>query len=163
MIETNKSVNEMWTHFLAQIDETPETTQKVFQICAFGDSKEMADTLAQLVLSGKKTATTSLYFSYEVEDEDLPLVGSFSLIVDGSERAQCITELKDVSIMPFSAITEDYAQEEGEGDLTLAYWKKSHQAFFSRELIPYSQQWSPDLLVVCERFQVVYPKKSFEE
>jgi len=158
MIETNKSANEMWSHFLACIQETPDTTQKVFDTCSFGDTKEMADTLAQLVMSGKKIATTSLYFIYEVEEENLPHVGSYSVILDGEQRAQCITQLSDVSIMPFSQVTEDYAKAEGEGDLTLAYWKKAHQAFFTRELCAYHKQWSDDLLVVCERFHVVYRK-----
>ena len=48
---------------------------------AFGT---LADQLADLVIRGEKTATASAYELYKLENEPLPQVGSFDVILDKS-------------------------------------------------------------------------------
>ena len=48
----------------------------------FGDTRELANELTELVLSGKKTATASLYWEYEADREALPLEDGYSVITD---------------------------------------------------------------------------------
>ncbi|MFU1844934.1 ASCH domain-containing protein, partial [Enterococcus faecium] len=43
----------------------------------------------------------------------------------------------------------------GEGDLTLDYWYEEHARFFREELVPYQLQFYPDMLLVCQSFEVV--------
>ena len=45
---------------------------------------------------------------------------------------------------------------EGEGDGSLAYWRKVHWEFFTRELSPFGRTPEKSMPVVCERFNVVY-------
>ena len=54
-------------------------------------------------------------------------------------------------------MSEEFAAAEGEGDGSLAYWRDAHWAAFSREFAAAGRSPSPDMPVVCERFEVVFP------
>lgn len=120
----------------------------------FGDDP---DTLARLVLAGIKTGTASLQLWYEGEDEHFPAVGEYSVVLDSNEEAVCIIRTTKVYTVPFSEVSAEHAFREGEGDRTLTYWRKVHADFFTEELKALNKPFSPDLLVVCEEFQKVYP------
>jgi uncharacterized protein YhfF len=47
-------------------------------------------------------------------------------------------------------VTAEFARKEGEGDLSLAYWRKEHKAFFEREGF-----YSDRMELVAEEFEVV--------
>ena len=74
-----------------------------------------ADELADLVLCGEKTATSSAYELYKLENEPLPQAGSFDVILDSQEKAVCIVEITKVSVLPFNEVSADHAFKEGEG------------------------------------------------
>lgn len=63
------------------------------------------------------------------------------------------TAVKTVS---FKEMTAADAFKEGEGDQSLGYWRRVHQAFWERELVSYPVTFSEELLVVFEEFKVVY-------
>ena len=59
--------------------------------------------------------------------------------------------------MPFCEVTAGHAYKEGEGDRSLAYWRKVHEDFFRAELEEAGLEFSPSMPVVCEEFEMVYP------
>lgn len=123
----------------------------------FCDNQRDADELARLVRSGIKTATASLCELYDIDEEDtLPKVGEFSIITDWKGRAQCIIETVEVNLVPFREVEEEFAYLEGEGDRTLEYWRRVHREYFQRELEDHPIDFSEDMIVVCEKFKVVY-------
>lgn len=144
----------MWEDFQREVSNAPDT----YEVWAFGDSKDMADELADLVATGVKTATSSNYLLYE-ENEPLPYVGLHSVILDGDEQAVAIVENIAVEIVPFNEVTKEHAFLEGEGSRTLKYWRDEHEAFFKKEMIGTNQTFHQELPVVCERFKVVYTNK----
>ena len=121
---------------------------------AFGVS---ADDLANLVVHGEKTATASAYELYKLENEPLPQVGSFDVILDSQDRAVCIIEITKVSVLPFNQVSSDHAFKEGEGDKSLAYWQQVHQEFFTKCLAEAGLEFSSETGVVLEEFCKVYP------
>ena len=121
---------------------------------AFGAS---ADELADLVLCGEKTATSSAYELYKLENEPLPQAGSFDVILDSQEKAVCIVEITKLSVLPFNEVSADHAFKEGEGDKSLAYWQQVHQAFFTECLEEAGLEFSQEMGVVLEEFRKVYP------
>lgn len=127
-----------------------------FEAWAFGDSAEMANELGNLVMEGTKTGTSSLFYWYDQGEEVMPSVGSHVVILDGEEEAMGIIKLVDVTIMPFNEVPETFAYLEGEGDRSLAYWRKVHTAFFENESVELGLEFNEDILVVCEKFEVVY-------
>ena len=116
------------------------------------------DLLAELTLKGIKTSTASLYRFYEVENESLPLVDDYNVIYDSKGQAVCVTQTKKVTLKPFREVEADHAYKEGEGDRSLAYWRKVHQEVFTKELKEeINEEFSEDMVVVLEEFKVVYP------
>ena len=141
---------ELWSQFVAA---HPEHENAAYEAWSFGvDPAE----LAELTLQGLKTATTSGHELYEIDNEALPMENEFSVILDGSDNAICITKTTKVYVTPFNEVSEQHAFKEGEGDRTLAYWKRVHTDFFLEEYTKNELVFDEEALVVCEEFDVVY-------
>ncbi|OZI12199.1 RNA-binding protein [Bacillaceae bacterium SAS-127] len=117
------------------------------------------DELAQLVIDGIKTATCSAHVFYELENEPLPTIEDYSVILNSVDEPVAIIKTTDVSLMPMNEVPEEFAIAEGEGDRTYHYWRTVHEEFFTEELRKVDLEFSDDLLLVCERFEVVDVKK----
>lgn len=141
---------EMW---IAYKKINPEIGDEI-DAWAFGVS---ADDLANLVVRGEKTATSSAYELYKLENEPLPQAGTFDVILDSQDRAVCIIEITKVSVLPFNQVSSEHAFKEGEGDKSLAYWQRVHQEFFTECLAEAGLEFSSETGVVLEEFRKVYP------
>ncbi len=117
----------------------------------FGDSPELADELVQLVLSGVKTATCSSIASFKQEHErgEGPCVGSYNIILNGVGQPMCVSRTISMRVIRFSEMTSELASKEGEGDLSLEYWKEGHRRYFERE-----GTYSEEMELVFEEFEV---------
>lgn len=151
----HESVKYMWRNYLETIGEKLDSTNMKYSAWYFCDNKQDANELAELVYEGTKRATASLYMLYNNEDE-LPKVGDLSVIINWDGVAKCIIKTINIDIVPFKDVTEEFAATEGEGDKSLAYWKRAHWSFFSREMKELGKEPNEDMLVVCEKFEVVY-------
>ena len=116
-----------------------------------------SDGLAELVLKGKKRATSSAYQLYILEGEDIPHIGDMSVILDAEDNAVCIIKDVAVYVRSYKKITCEYAAVEGEGDGSLEYWRNVHEPFFREELSPLGIDFTEDMPVLCEEFELVYP------
>lgn len=113
---------------------------------ALGDSREQADQLLSLVIEGKKTAT-----SWAASHGDFgTVVGQRQIIKDSSGAHRVVIEITELSKVRFDQVNESFARAEGEGDLTLEYWRKEHERYFRNE-----NTFSADMEVYCQRFKVV--------
>ncbi|WP_127716862.1 ASCH domain-containing protein [Halobacteriovorax sp. HLS] len=117
---------------------------------------EIADELLNLFLQGKKTAGSGLVKDFILAEDDLPKVGNYWMILDSKEVPRCIVKTVKVERNLFKDISCEIAKAEGEGDLSVEYWKKVHRSFFT----PYLEQWGITNLdeeeVVTEFFELVY-------
>jgi len=147
-----QSIVLLWNTFKAKYPAVSGT----YQAWAFGDSEQIANQLAELVVKGVKTATASNRLLYQHEEEPLPEVGQYSIILDGAGMAVAIVETTSVEVVPFREVTAAHAFLEGEGDRSLAYWRDVHEDFFRRELAEVGLAFSEDIPVVCERFVRVF-------
>lgn len=150
------SVKKMWEDYLSLIGESVKNTHKSYTSWYFCDNERSANNLAELVKEGTKRGTTGLYESYKIDNEELPTSDTYSIITDWNGIAQCIIRTKKVTILPFRDVSEELANIEGEGDKTLKYWTKVHIDVFTRELKEFNMEFSQDMLVVFEEFEVVY-------
>lgn len=148
------SIQTYWQHFCEKSGTDPQTPYGAF---AFGDTEAMADELVQLVLEGKKTGTSSAYELYFLpgETEALPKTGQIDIILDGREQPVGIIQNKRVDVLPFKDINADQARKEGEGDLSLDYWRRVHINFWA----PYFQEnnlnFTDDTAIVYEEFTLI--------
>ena len=115
------------------------------------------DTLAELTRTGLKTATASAGVWYEIGEEPMPQAGEYSVVLNSREEAVCVIRTTRVYTVPFDQVGVEQAWREGEGDRSLAYWRKVHEEFFRAELAEAGLEFSPAMPVVCEEFEVVYP------
>lgn len=152
----HKSVKKIWEDYLFSTGESVTSTNKSYDSWYFCDNENSANSLAKLVTEGIKRGTSSLNYLYEVEHEELPREGNYSIITDWNGIAQCIIRTKKVTVLPFKDVDEELAKIEGEGDKSLEYWRKVHIYFFTKELKELEMKFSENELVVFEEFQVVY-------
>jgi uncharacterized protein YhfF len=95
---------------------------------AFGSSPEMADRLAALVIAGRKTGTC-----WSAADGDKGVqVGGRWIVKDGRERPVAIIETVELARLTYETATAEHARKEGEGDRSLAFWRKVHKDYFER-------------------------------
>lgn len=124
-----------------------------YEAWAFGGAP---DKLAKLVLEGTKTATCSAYELYQVENEPIPKVGDYSVILDSKDNAVCIIQTTKIYIAPYSSCSKEHAYKEGEGDRSLEYWKDVHEEFFTDEMKSINKSFDENMLLIYEEFVVVY-------
>ena len=113
---------------------------------AFGDSPALADELLDLVLAAKKTATC---WAASEGDKGV-IVGKRWIVKDGQGRPRAILETVEVKRRRFEEVDAAFAHEEGEGDRSLAYWRRAHTDYFTRR-----GEFQPGMEVYCERFRLV--------
>lgn len=115
---------------------------------AFGDGPELADELLLLVIAGAKRATCDSLAACQANI--MPRVGEVSVVLDGAGRPACAIETTAVDVRRFSEVDAAFAFEEGEGDRSLATWRRDHRRYFERQ-----GTFSEDMQVVCERFKLL--------
>ena len=114
------------------------------------------DYLARLVVDGIKTATCSGHIFYELENEQLPTTEDYNIILNSDDKPVAITKTVEVTLTPMNKVSEEFAIAEGEGDKTYRYWWEAHEEFFRKELNAIEREFSEDMLLVCERFEVIH-------
>ena len=123
---------------------------------SYAGNKDTTDKLLHLYLIGKKTAGSSLVQDFISAGDRLPQIGNFWILLDSQDVPRCILRTERVVFNKFNNVSEEISQAEGEGDLSLDYWRKTHKFFFS----PFLEQWGlnniEDATVVTEFFKIVY-------
>ena len=104
-----------------------------------------ANQLVELVLEGKKTATTYLY-----EDDEKYKENDISILTDINGNDVCLIQTKKIIITTFKNITWDLAILEGENN-SLDDWRKEHYNFFKK----INPDFNKDTKVVFEIFEVI--------
>ncbi len=141
----NQAAKDYWEQFWG-VEERPE----VVSAWMFGES---ADELAQAVIEGRKTATCSAHVLYEMENESVPVIEEYSIILNSLEEPVAIIKTVEVSVIPMNEVTEEFALAEGDG--SYRNWKEIHERYFKRELGKVGLEFTEDMLLVCEKFELV--------
>ncbi len=115
-----------------------------------------ANLCAELIRRGEKRASCSMDYWYSHQGEAMPQVGHLQVVTNWQGNPVCIIEITSVSKCKYSEVTAEFAREEGEGDKSLHWWRQAHWQFFSDECEQLGIQPSEDMLLVLERFRVVY-------
>jgi uncharacterized protein YhfF len=146
-----------WQRYLATLSEEAQKNAPPYSVDQFADTPEAATSVGYLVQAGIKTTTSSLLWGLQHLGIPLPKVGNVELIVDGEGEPLCIIELTEVEIKPFNTIDEQFAYEYGEGERTLAFWRRDNWDFHSRWCTEIGRVGSEAMPIVCQRFRLLYP------
>lgn len=146
-------VRDYWNNFLLETNRDKET--KCFEVFYFGSTEQSANYLLELVLQGRKTATASSAYQFELADSDYPKVGDLSIVTDYDGHPKCIIETKDVLRIKFKDMTYDICKREGE-DESLESWQQNHIDYFTTIGKELGFEFSFDMDIIFEDFVVVY-------
>lgn len=153
---TKETVQNYWQQFLASLPSDSPYRTKTYIAEGWGDGPDMADELGALIAQGTKTATCSALWEWEAEGNPIPQPGLLTVVLDGRGEPLCIVETMEVSIRKYNEVDADFAREEGEGDLSLNYWREAHRKFFARVLPKFGKDFSEEIPLVCERFRLIF-------
>ena len=128
----------------------------------FGFPGELRDRLNAAILSGEKTATSSLRVEYALDEEPLPRPGERLVVLDSQQRPVAVIEIVAVHVTPLGEVGLDVALAEGEGFRSVAEWRRAHEEFWNSyrdwlrgRLGDPSWQLTDDTAVVVEQFRLV--------
>ena len=120
----------------------------------FEMNEKACNYLLDLVLKGKKRATSSSFDGFKCSEEEIPRAGDLSVITDWNGNPGCIIRTTNVLVIPFKDITFEIAKKEGEDD-NLDSWRKNHIEFFKEEGKELGYQFNENMKVVFEEFEVI--------
>lgn len=146
-------IESYWNDFLSRENQPLDTNY--FEAFYFGSDRQSADHLLQLVLEGKKSATSSAEEEYLLINEREPKIGDFSIVTDFDGNPKCIIQTTEILKLKFNEMTYDICKLEGE-DLTLETWQEKHIDFFDTVGKIVGYEYHPDMMLVFEKFEVVH-------
>jgi uncharacterized protein YhfF len=120
-----------------------------------GIGAQMQDRLLPLILSGEKSITTTSPWLFEAGLAREPVVGTYSVLLDGTGRARAVLRTTRVETLPFDAVTAEHSRFEGEPVRPLEAWRAVHVRYFTQTLAPIGKAPTPDMPVTLEWFEVV--------
>lgn len=120
-----------------------------------GDDPVAADERLALALAGAKTATTS----WPVPDPPRWAAGDLSVILDGAGRPAAVMRTLSLAARRFRDVAGDFALAEGEGGYE--DYRRGHFWFYGRQ--ENGHEFGDESVVLCERFEVIYPLKTTPE
>ena len=150
----NEAVERFWQRYLRASSRTDEV--RYFEAFGFGNTPEMADALADLVLRGIKTATSGLLWEYEDRQKPHYAVGDLHVVLNGAGEPRAVIETVELWTMQFSEVDAAFAWDYGEGDRTLAWWQTHLWEYYAEECATLGRTPLPDMPLICERFRLVY-------
>ena len=144
-----------WDRFLEEKGLSKRT--KYVESFYFDLEEESANKLLEMVLIGKKKATTSSLESWKINNLGSPKVGDYSIVTDWNGTPRCVIQTKNIIIIPFREMTYEICQREGE-DECLETWRQNHVNFFAEEGNEMGYEFTEDMMIVFEDFKVIYQK-----
>ena len=150
-------IETFWRSFLDSQSNPMSANERFCESFRIGSDDEDADEGARLILSGEKTATSSLLWEYENRGKPLPKVGALSVVEDGGRKPTCVVQTTWIEVVPFSEVDAKFAREYGESDGTLEGWCKMFWEYYSDACKVMGCKMSKETPLVCERFQVIFP------
>ena len=128
-----------------------------FAASALGDTRAVADSHAELILSGVKRAHASLLREFQKDLDPLPQIGDHLVVLDGEGQPRAIVRNTHVELRHFNEIDDVFAFEAGEGDLTLRWWLTAHRQEFAELAEREGFEVDERVELVLEHFEVVWP------
>lgn len=146
------------SYWMAFVNSLPLDQQPIAPsvTASFAGNKEITDSLLNLYLAGRKTAGSSVVEDFLTAGDPLPKIGNFWIFLDSSENPRCILRTESTQIHKFNEVPLEVAFAEGEGDLSLEYWRRVHTDIYS----PFLKAWGlariEDATIITEHFKIIY-------
>lgn len=155
MQNLNKTQKQYWDSYVFTLPSSLRS-MKLNVSASYAGNKEITDELLNLYLTGKKTAGSSIVEDFLSTGDELPKIGNYWIFLNSKEEPSCILKTVDIKIHKFNEVPVAIAAAEGEGDLSLEYWRKVHTGLYAPFLDAWGLKRIEDATVITEFFNVVY-------
>lgn len=153
VINQNKEIESVYVELMLGGFKPPT---HFFDVFHFGSGAMMAAKLGHLVVKGKKRGAAGWVRFHEKTNTLIPEVDGISIVTDGFGLPLCVIKTVSVEKVRFRDVTAQMALIEGEGDLTLEGWKRSHleywQNYDSQQI---NEDFSDEEFIYFETFKVI--------
>jgi uncharacterized protein YhfF len=119
-----------------------------------GSNAKLTDKLLDLAIRGEKSATTSWPIPNPMHWD----VGDLSVILNGKGEPAALMRTLSFVRCKFRDVAEDFALAEAEGDYES--YRTGHIWFYGQQ--ENGHEFGDESMVLCERFEVIYPLKKTE-
>lgn len=147
-----------WHNYLSTLPSEQRPFEPFVTASPAGDL-DITDGLINLYLEGKKTAGSSIVEDFLTAGDELPEVGDYWILLDSKEEPVLLLETIETETHNWLDVPERVAVAEGEGDLSLTYWRQVHGELYT----PFLHDWGLTDLnqarVITEHFKVVFKRK----
>jgi uncharacterized protein YhfF len=128
-----------------------------YHCLTFGNPKyqDYSDHITELAIKRVKRATAHMVMDFEINNVTRRKQGDYWMILWEDLSPAVIVELIKVEERDFKDVDAEFAAREGEGDGSLEFWKQCHEEYFKLQLSDWGREWSEDIRVVLESFEVV--------
>lgn len=132
-------------------------TVQDYHCSTFGDPRfaDYGDHVTELAMDETKRATAHLAIDFEVNNVERRNEGDYWVILWEDMKPACVLKMIKVEERPFKNVDAAFAAREGEGDGSLEYWSRIHEDYFKLQLGVWKREWSDELTVVLESFDLV--------
>ena len=145
----------LWSLYVDTMLGGWEPPTRLLDVFCFGADAWTAANLAHLVVKGHKRATALWPEVARLKNETIPTPGLVSVVTDGFGIPACVIQTERVDELPFADTDERCANDEGEGDRSLADWREGHRAYFAREGKEAGLAFGDQTIIMVERFRVL--------
>ncbi len=152
-----------WQQFLISLPSGASRPSGAVNTVAFGRTWQDTPALAALVRNGAKTANGSLVWSLEADGSQEAHIGDLRVVLAGPDDPVCIIETTDVRVIPFDEVPASYAKESGQGDGTLADWRRVYWDYIVNECNRIGRTPDPKAPLAMERFRTLYAEPLRED
>jgi uncharacterized protein YhfF len=154
MIMTNE-IDNFWNEYLLTLPEE-QRGQRYFEAASWGNSDELADRIARLILAGVKTTTSRLEWEREKMKDPIQKIGDKCVVLDAQQKPVCITEVKEVFIIPFNRVDAGFVYHYGEGSRDMDFWNNNMWAYYEAICLELGLRAALDMPIICEVFKVIF-------
>lgn len=161
-MDLSPSHQRYWQAYLDRLG--PEQAPQDARVLAeYAGTPATTDGLIDLYLSGRKVAGSGLVEDYLSAGDPLPQVGDYWIALGADGEPRCLLRTERVETHLFHEVPGEIAVAEGEGDLSLDYWRRVHAAAYQPYLAGWGVSDIDQATVVTEFFRVVDRGESTEQ
>jgi uncharacterized protein YhfF len=148
-------IDNYWNKYLLTLPEA-ERNQIYYEADSWGNSDELAEQIAIVILSGEKTTTSRLEWEREKSNDPIDKIGDKSIVLNAQQEPVCIVEVTDIFIRPFDQVDAAFVYNYGEGSRDMDFWNKNMWEYYEAECAEIGLQATPDMPMICQVFKVIY-------
>ena len=128
-----------------------------YRVRALGNTREMMSAILGHVLRGEKRGTFSLPWLHALNTSAAPRVGDYVILVDYDGKPGALVTTRRLENVTYDTLSGDHTSVDGPRMRDPAVWKGVHQPLWTKQLAAAGLQFSNDMPVVVEHFELLHP------